>query len=127
MSRRELFYSLPGLLVLVACFAAGQALVSVFAIPLPSALVGLGLMFSVFLVLGKVPTSVRLASRILLTHMSIFFIPATLGAVFYADQLAEHGLALLIALVATTLLSLGITGAISQFINRKSPIEQEGD
>jgi holin-like protein len=46
-----------------------------------------------------------------LKHMSLFFIPAGVGIMVSASGIAQHWLALLLAIVISTLLTLAVTAA----------------
>jgi len=88
-------------------------------IPLPGALLGLLLLLSVLLFFGRVPRSLQRVSQFLLLHLSLFFIPASMGIFFYAERLKEHMWLFLIVIVLSTAFSIGLTAWFSQYVQGK--------
>jgi holin-like protein len=85
-----------------------------FDITIPPALLGIAVLFISLLLLKKVPKSVSVAASPLLAHMSLFFIPAIVAIVNFIDIIVSFPLALFLAIVVSTLISLAITALISQ-------------
>lgn len=52
----------------------------------------------------------------LLTHLSLFFIPAGAGLILYLDVLLEQGLAILASLVLGTFVALAASAKLIQFL-----------
>lgn len=48
-----------------------------------------------------VPTSVEAVGSVILQHLGLLFVPASVGVVLFAPQLRTHGAALLVTLVLT--------------------------
>ncbi len=102
------------LTALLACQLAGEAFVlamreifPAFAFPGPVA--GMGLLFVVLLLRGGPGSGLDTTSRALLRNLSLLFVPAAVGIVQYGDMLARFGLALILALVVSTVLTLLVT------------------
>ncbi|WP_051275636.1 CidA/LrgA family protein [Aestuariibacter salexigens] len=108
--------TLAGGVAIIVCYYLGTLLQPRLPISLPSALIGLLIMFAWLTLLQRVPAGVEKASLPILKHMSIFFVPATLAAVNYADVLTEHAMVLFIALVLTTLVSIGLTALLAKWL-----------
>ena len=100
---------LTGWAAILGCYYAGMALVAVFAIPLPAALVGLLLMLVVLILRGRPAAAVGLAASPLLKHMAVLFVPAVMGVGLYWQDIQQQAWPLFVAIVITTTLSLGIT------------------
>lgn len=99
---------------LVGCLYTGQFMVQLFALPFPGALMGLLLLLGILMVMGKVPESLDRVAQLLLKHLSIFFIPATLAVVLYKEQLQDQLGLLALTLVGTTAFSLMVTSWLSR-------------
>lgn len=55
------------------------------------------------------------ASKPLLGHMSLFFVPAVIAIVEFKSSLAEHWIAMLLAIFVATLLAFLITLLIAKY------------
>lgn len=100
---------LTGWAAILSCYYAGTALVTVLAIPLPPALVGLLLLLVGLILRGRPASAVGVAASPLLKHMSVLFVPAVLGVGLYWQDIQQQAWSLFVAIVVTTTLSLGIT------------------
>jgi holin-like protein len=105
---------LLGLTCLIAIFISCEIIVKYFNISLPPALLGIGVLFVGLLFCGRLPVPIQKAARPLLAFMVVFFIPAIVGIVAYVSLIVQFPLALLSAIVGSTVVSLLITAWISQ-------------
>jgi len=87
-----------------------------FAIPLPPALIGIFILLLLLLLLRRVPVGITQSARPLLAHMGLFLLPALISVLLYGDLFAQYYAALIIAVLLSTLASLGITLWLSQRI-----------
>jgi holin-like protein len=87
-----------------------------FTIPLPPALIGIFILLLLFLLLGGVPAAITQSARPLLAHMGLFLLPALISVLLYGDLFEQYYVALIIAVLLSTLVSLGITLWLSQHI-----------
>jgi len=85
-----------------------------FQISTPPALLGIAVLFIGFVLTKCIPTSIALAAKPLLSHMTLFFIPAIVAIVNFVDLIAAFPLALILAIVVSTIISLAVTALISQ-------------
>lgn len=109
--------------LLLACQLAGETLVQVlrwlvggFAFPGPVA--GMAIFFVWLLVRGGPSTDAEAVSGALLRNLSLLFVPAAVGIVQYGPLLAQFGLALLVALVVSTVLTLLVTVGVFILVSR---------
>lgn len=103
-----------GFAILFAFQLAGEALVRGFELPLPGHVGGMALL-TVALGLRVVRVEwVRPAARALLDHLGLLFVPAGVGVMAHAELLAEEWVPISVALVASTVIVLGVTGAVAQ-------------
>ena len=113
------------LAALLLCQLAGEAIVVAarqvfpfFAFPGP--VVGMALLFVVLLARGSVGRSLDATTGGILRNLSLLFVPAAVGVVQYGPMFLEYGLALVVALVASTVLTLLVTvGVFIAFAGRK--------
>ncbi len=99
---------------LLLCQLTGEAAVRALGLPLPGPVLGLVLLFTVLLVLGRVPPALDDVGGTLLGHLSLLFVPAGVGVVAHLGRYQGEPLALLLALIPGTLLAILITGWVMQ-------------
>jgi len=96
-------------------------------LPMPGPVVGLLLLLVLLLardrfkVLARGPLQqdgVENASRGLLAHLSLLFVPAGVGVVQKLDLIAEHGIAIVVVLAISVVVTLLVTVATFLFAGR---------
>ncbi len=111
---------IASLSLILLCQLVGEVIVRGLALPMPGPVVGLMILLLLllardrFALLAKGPLQgdgVEGASRGLLAHLSLLFIPAGVGVVQKLDLLAEHGIAILAILAASVVITLLVTVA----------------
>jgi putative effector of murein hydrolase LrgA (UPF0299 family) len=109
---------IASLSLILLCQLAGEVIVRGLGLPMPGPV--LGLLFLLLLLLGRdrfallalgplQGDGVESASRGLLAHLSLLFIPAGVGIVQKLDLLAEHGIAIVIILAVSVVVTLLVT------------------
>lgn len=73
----------------------------------PGPVLGMGLLFVLMLTVPRLGDFMRPTGEGILRHLSLLFVPAGVGVVGHLRQLGENGLALGVALVASTVLAIG--------------------
>ena len=109
-----------GFLVLIVYDQLGQWLIGLLAWPIPGSVVGMLLLFISLLMLKKPPVPIEQSSEFLLRHLSLFFVPAGVGIMLLFDLIAEEWLAMLLAMVLSTVISLVFTAWLMQGFLRLS-------
>jgi holin-like protein len=106
--------------LILLCQLIGEVIVRGLGLPMPGPV--LGLLFLLLLLLARDrfallatgPLSgggVENASRVLLANLSLLFVPAGVGVVQKLDLLAEHGIAIIIVLAVSVVVTLLATVA----------------
>ena len=121
------------LTVILLCQLLGEVVARGLGWPLPGPVLGMVFLL-VFLSLRdriavKVPElgkTLDSTGKGLLAHLSLLFIPASVGVVQRLDVLAEHGLGLAVALVASTFVTLVVTVVTFVVVSRLSGSSMEG-
>ncbi len=97
----------------------GDVLSKIFLVPLPGSVLGL-LLLLIFLLTGWVKLEqIEELSTFLMSHLSVFFVPAGVGLITVMGLLKETWFVLLLISVFTTILVLSITALLVQHIRRK--------
>jgi holin-like protein len=111
---------IASLSLILFCQLIGEVIVRGLNLPMPGPVLGLVLLLVLllardrFAVLARGPLQgdgVESASRGLLAHLSLLFVPAGVGVVQKLDLLAEHGIAILAILAASVVITLLVTVA----------------
>lgn len=97
---------------ILLCLIGGYVLKSVTGGFVPVPVWGLVLLLVWFAVLQRVPAGIRLVGEFLLRHMSLFFIPPTLGLISMGPLLKQDGLAIGLAIILSTALGLVVTAFV---------------
>ncbi|PWR02753.1 CidA/LrgA family protein [Meridianimarinicoccus roseus] len=100
---------LHAIAILLACQLAGQVTVTALGLALPGPVLGMALLAGLMLAFPALHEVVRGLAEGLLAHLSLLFVPAGVGVVAHLHLLGENGIALLAALVVSTLAGLTVS------------------
>jgi len=118
---------IASLSLILLCQLAGEVFVRGLALPMPGPVVGLLLLLVLLLardrfkVIARGPLQqdgVENASRGLLAHLSLLFVPAGVGVVQKLDLIAEHGIAIIVILAVSVVVTLVVTVATFRLASR---------
>ncbi|HMH72809.1 MAG TPA: CidA/LrgA family protein [Bradyrhizobium sp.] len=111
---------IASLSLILLCQLAGEVIVRGVGLPMPGPVVGLLFLLLLllardrFVALARGPLQqdgVENASRGLLAHLSLLFVPAGVGVVQKLDLVAEHGIAVAVVLAISVVVTLLVTVA----------------
>jgi len=111
---------IASLSLILLCQLTGEVIVRGIGLPIPGPVVGLMLLLLLllardrFALLARGPLrddGVENASRGLLANLSLLFVPAGVGVVQKLDLLAEHGIAIVVILAISVVVTLLATVA----------------
>lgn len=109
---------LAALTVLLVYQLIGEVLVQLLALPVPGPVVGMLLLFISLLVRGAAPEWLRTSANALLAHLSLLFVPAGVGVMLHFERLGAEWLPIVVALVASTVLTIGIAALVMRALQR---------
>lgn len=113
--------------LILFCQLIGEVFVRALRLPMPGPVIGLVLLLLLlfardrFGVLARGPLQgegVEQASRGLLANLSLLFVPAGVGVVQKLDLLAEHGIAIIVVLAVSVVVTLLATVATFLAVSR---------
>jgi holin-like protein len=104
--------------VLLTCQLAGEVITRLLHLPVPGPVLGMVILFCGLLVRGSVPQDLGVVAGELLQNLSLLFVPAGVGVMLHARLLADHWLALSLALVVSATVTLAVTGLIMKGTSR---------
>jgi len=103
----------------------GVGIVTLLHVPLPGSVIGLLLLaLSLQFKIIKVEY-IQDGAGFLIGVLTLFFIPATVGVIDYPELLSTTGLLIILAVIASTLISIYITGLLTQMIEKKELAKKE--
>lgn len=130
---RPIALALGGLLLLFGGLAVGSAAAPWLPVPLPAAVLGMTLV-AVLLIAFRCTSSgpgrwlragLEAASRPLLSHLGLLFVPAGVGVITEAERLKAEWLPIGAALLLSTLAGLAASGYVMQRLARDAPSDKE--
>ncbi len=103
---------LGALTLLLLYQLAGEVIVQFFTLPVPGPVVGMALLFATLVIRGGVPEDLRSTANGLLGHLSLLFVPAGAGVMMHFSRLGDEWPAIVVALIASTAITLAVTGVL---------------
>lgn len=88
---------------------AGEALAVLTGIPVPGPVLGMVFLLLAFFVKDDLIDLVRPTAGVLLSNLSLLFVPAGVGIVRHIARFQEEGVAIGVTLVLSTLLAMAVT------------------
>lgn len=95
---------------------AGEAIALLFALPVPGPVIGMGLLFATLALRGGASSELRGTAQNLLQHLSLLFVPAGVGVMLHARRMADEWLPIVVALIASTFLTIAITALVLRLL-----------
>ena len=118
---------LAALTAIFLCQLAGETLVVATGLPIPGPVFGMVILFVFFVVNGGIPASIATIGDGLLGHLSILFVPAGVGILQHGARLEAEGLQIGATLIASTILTIGVTGLVMRLLGRSEPKGEASD
>lgn len=115
--------ALRGLALLLVFQAAGEGLTLALALPFPGPVVGLVLLL-IGLRAAGIREPVKAAADVLLSHLSLLFVPVGVGVITHLDLMARYGPQLLVAIVMSTWLGMAVTALVLKRLLRSNTGEE---
>ncbi len=103
--------ALQGLAWLLLCQSAGEALARLAHLHLPGPVLGAGLLM-LLLQWPRVRSAVGSAAEMLLSHLSLLFVPVGVGVMTHLGLLSQFGGSILLAITLSTWVGLAVTACV---------------
>lgn len=100
---------LQSLALLLAFQLIGEAAVYALRLPLPGPVLGMALLLAALAARRDLLALLRPTAATLLSHLSLLFVPAGVGVMVHGARLAAEGVAIVVAIVVSTVLALAAT------------------
>jgi holin-like protein len=109
---------LIGITVLLSYQLLGEVLVRVASLPVPGPVIGMLLLFLTLLARKRTGQGLDEAAGGLLSHLSLLFVPAGVGAMLHFQRIGSEWLPISAALIFSTLLTLVVTSLVMKGLQR---------
>ena len=105
--------------LLLACQLIGEIVARLFALPVPGPVIGMMVLFVGLVIRRRVPADLEGVAGGLLRYLSLLFVPAGVGVIVYLPLIADQLAPIAGAVLAATLITIGLTGWLMQRLTRK--------
>lgn len=95
--------------LLFVCQLVGEALVRAVGLAFPGPVIGMGLLLALLLARGRGWPELDSVTDTILRNLSLLFVPAAVGVMQQVPLLAAHWLVIVVAVGASTVLTLVVT------------------
>lgn len=104
---------------------AGEVFVQALGLPVPGPVIGMLALFLTLLARGRVAAPLQDTAGGILQHLSLLFVPAGVGVMIHAGRIRDEWLAIGVALVLSTVLTIAVTAltmrALMRLAARREP------
>jgi holin-like protein len=100
---------LHALAILLAFQLIGETLSFGLALPVPGPVLGMTLLLAAVALRRDLLPLLKPTAGTLLSHLSLLFVPAGVGVMVHGSRLAGEGVAIVVAIVISTVLALAAT------------------
>ena len=110
----------------------GETITRAFGLPAPGPVLGMGLLLCVLLVRGTLVDWIGKTAEGLLKHLSLLFVPASVGLIQHVDRIEAEWIPIGLALLASTIAAIAVGAATFVVVarwtgHRASGVERKGD
>lgn len=106
--------------LLLFCQLVGEALNRGLGVPLPGPVLGMFLLFVWLKLRPAERVELKAVATWLIGHLAVLFVPATMGLIDEGPALARDGVAILVACVVATLLTIAVTALVFRWVSARS-------
>ena len=108
-----------GLTYLLLFQLCGEIISRFLNLPIPGNVMGMGLLL-LGLTTGWIDVKwIEEAADILLSNMTLFFVPAGVGVMVYSDLIAAEWLPITVATIVSTFVVMAVTGVLAQKLENR--------
>jgi holin-like protein len=103
----------------------GEILTGFFTVPVPGPVIGMALLFITLVIRGGPSESLKSTSNGLLQNLSLLFIPAGAGVLLHLQRLADDWVAIVVAVLVSTLATLSFSGWIIKWLDHRKVVRHD--
>jgi holin-like protein len=98
----------------------GETLTFGFGLPIPGPVIGMALLLGTLALRPSLLVTIKSTGTTLLSHLSLLFVPAGVGVMVHFARLSDEGVAIIAAVVGSTLLAIVATAATAAFLMKRT-------
>ncbi len=107
------------MLILLVYQLAGEIIVRASALPFPGPVMGMLLLFLTLLLRRSLVEKIEKTTEFMLQNLTLLYVPAAVGVMVHLSLLQREGIAIVLTLVGSVLLTLAITAvSLNLLINK---------
>ena len=106
------------LTLILSCQLAGELVGKVVFSSVPGPVIGMVILFAGLLIKGKLPDELDKTGQLLLSSLSLLFVPAGVGVMLHFRLLGDDWPALAAALIGSTVLTIIVTARVMRWLTR---------
>lgn len=110
--------------LILVCQLAGELFVTLLGLPFPGPVAGMALLFAILVLRGSVPDDLGKTGDMLLSNLSLLFVPAGVGIMAHFALLKNDWPAISIALIVSTLATIAVTATLMAWLRRKDVADE---
>lgn len=109
---------LNAITIIVLFQLAGEALAMLTGIPVPGSVLGMVFLLLAFFVKDDLIDLVRPTGGVLLSNLSLLFVPAGVGIIRHVARFEAEGVSIAVTLVLSTLFAMAVTAWTIQLVSK---------
>jgi len=114
-----------GFTLLLVFQFCGEFVSRLLGLPIPGNVMGMGLLLIALSVKIVDVKWFEEAAELLLSNMALFFVPAGVGVMVYADLIAAEWLPITVATVVSTFVVMAVTGLLAEKLESREQADAE--
>jgi len=107
------------ILSLLSCQLLGEVVSRALGLQVPGPVVGIVFLAALLIWRGELPAELGRAADALLSHLSLFFVPAAVGVIANGGRIAREFVPLAASVVISTTLAIAVTALVFQAVDRR--------
>jgi holin-like protein len=107
------------ILSLLGCQLLGEVISRALGLPVPGPVLGMVFLTALLIWRGRLPAELGRAADVLLSHLSLFFVPAAVGVMANGERIAREFLPLAASVVIATTLAIAVAALVFQAVDRR--------
>lgn len=113
------------IVILYIIYLIGNGIQHSLNLFVPGSVIGMILLFILLLTNVIKAKWVEEGSKLIINHLTLFFIPATVGVINYFELFKGNGFFLILIALVSTALVMGCSGFVSQWFMRRKEVSND--
>jgi holin-like protein len=106
-------------LALLSCQLFGEVVSRALGLPVPGPVLGMVFLAVLLIWRGRLPNELGRVADVLLSHLSLFFVPAAVGVIANGGRIAREFVPLAASVLVSTTLAIVVAALVFQAVDRR--------